>query len=139
MKTRLLILLVLAGLTVATVSPVRERVKPVLAPAARVARQGGQMALDLFANSIFRWSVQRELRAIVVELDRHLFSGGALPPEDRFSQFLRRERLGGSIDPWGGPYFLQVMRDSIFVGSEGPDTTRGTADDLRVGFSRERR
>lgn len=37
----------------------------------------------------------------------------------------------GASDPWGRPYRLQPDGDALFVVSDGPDRTPGTADDVR--------
>lgn len=136
---RLVLLLLLAGALTWSIPELRGWAAPVVRPVADVAVDGAEAAVDLFANSIFRWSVQRELRGIASELDAYMSAGEPLPSPARFPRFLRRNRLGGSIDPWGMPYFLRITRDSIHVGSTGPDTTRGTADDVLAGLSRRRR
>ncbi len=52
---------------------------------------------------------------------------------------LQQLRTGGAfdagtslVDAWGAPYELECRPDDTVVVSSGPDTVRGTADDLRV-------
>lgn len=131
MKKLILVLVVVAAAT-GTVPQLRERVEPVVGPAIDTATRAASATMTLVANSIFRWTVQRELRLILDQLELHLAGGQRLPPPDEFPAFLRRNRMGGSIDPWGGEYYLMLARDSIIVGSAGPDGEPGSEDDLRA-------
>ncbi|MFW6078862.1 MAG: hypothetical protein ACOC8B_01395 [Gemmatimonadota bacterium] len=131
---KLLLFVVLVGLVIGTVPEARERAMPVLRPAGETVARVADVGVSLLVDSVFSWSVERELRGILTRLEQHLIGGGRLPSPSEFPAFLRRNRLGGSIDPWGTPYYIQVTRDSIFVGSAGPDTTRTTDDDIRASI-----
>lgn len=136
------LLLVLLAVTVVTsaVPPLRARVapavSPVLGPPATYVWDQVRALGTWTVDSIYRWSVKRDVSAITEQLRDHLATGEALPNPSNFSDFLLRNRMAGAIDPWGEPYYLEVGSDSLFVGSAGPDGERGTDDDLIASMSR---
>lgn len=85
-----------------------------------------------------RWLASQEMRTIALELRRRGLTFQTVPQPREFSKFLERHRYiqRGSLDPWGAPYTLTLTRDSIVVGSVGPDGERGTEDDLRQAVAR---
>jgi hypothetical protein len=130
-------LLILAGFS-ATVPPVRSRVAPRVAPLwDRVAAEVGP-ALRRGLAPLKSWQAQQEMRVIGRELRQRGLSLHPLPQPREFVRFMDRARYipRGSKDPWGTAYTLTVTRDSIIIGSYGPDLQRGTEDDLRLAVSR---
>jgi hypothetical protein len=80
----------------------------------------------------------QEMRVIARELRQRGLGFHPLPNPREFARFLDNQRYipRGALDPWQTPYLLTVTRDSIVVGSAGPDQERGTGDDLRHAVSR---
>jgi hypothetical protein len=59
--------------------------------------------------------------------------GRKTPESDEFPQWLKERQV--EPDGWGNTYYLYQKNDSIFIGSNGPDKIRGTADDLLQGMN----
>lgn len=58
-------------------------------------------------------------------------TGQPLPQEQEFGRWFET-RLPDldRTDPWGNSYWFQRTRDTLTVGSSGPDGRRGTDDDI---------
>jgi len=101
------------------------------------------MVLDLaepIAVPLARWGTQEEMAQVarnVVDQERLT---GALPSGSHWLGWLsaRYATPEAATDPWGSTYQLDATKDSVWILSYGPDRTRGTADDFRVGASRRR-
>lgn len=137
MKKLILLLVILAAAS-ATVPALRERVEPRVGPVwdYGIRRTGSVLRKGL--DPLHRWYVHQELRGIARELRERELSHQPLPSPGQFGQFMAREHVGGhsGFDPWGVPYFMVLRRDSILIGSAGPDKRRGTGDDLYAGVPR---
>lgn len=137
MRKLLLWLLLLAGMS-SSVPSVRARVAPRVAPVGDyLVREVGPAVKRGFAP-FYRWLASQEMRSVALELRRRGLTYQTIPQPREFSKFLERHRYiqRGSLDPWGTPYTLTLTRDSIVVGSAGPDQQRGTEDDLRQAVAR---
>lgn len=126
MMKKWVLLAALVAMTSGAVPSLRDRAEPVLS----YGISGFDTAVSWFADSVFRWSVNNELTTILDRLEKHAATGEPLPRPDGFPAFLRRNRMAGSIDPWGAAYYLEVRAETVVVGSAGPDGERGTDDDL---------
>lgn len=137
MRKLILWLLVLAGAS-ASIPAVRSRMAPRVVPVRDyVVREVGP-PLRRGLEPVHRWQAQQEMRVIARELRQRGLGFHPLPQPREFARYLERARYipRGSLDPWDSPYLLTVTRDSIIVGSLGPDKQRGTEDDLRHAVSR---
>ncbi len=137
MRKLLLWLLIFIGVST-TVPAVRERVAPRVVPIRDYLVREVGPPLRRGLAPIYRWLAQQEMREIGRELRRRGQSFHQLPQSRVYPRFLEKQRYipRGALDPWETPYFLTVTRDSIIVGSAGPDQKRGTEDDLRHAVSR---
>jgi hypothetical protein len=97
--------------------------------------------LQPILDPAFRMSTRNELTVMARQLRRRNETGQALPNPRAFQQFLTESALSGrgGQDPWGGEYYMVLHRDSVVIGSPGPDGIRGTADDLTEGFPLRKR
>ncbi len=88
-----------------------------------------QPALD----PVYEWSTRSKVSEITRMLNTEKASGRNVPEPRAFTEFLeKRYPGGGSLDPWGTPYYLKTeRRGATWVGSAGRDATAGTADDIR--------
>jgi hypothetical protein len=59
--------------------------------------------------------------------------GHKTPEPEDFTQWLKERAV--EPDGWGKTYYMYLKNDSIFIGSNGPDRVRGTADDLTTGMN----
>jgi hypothetical protein len=97
--------------------------------------------LQPLLDPAFRMSTRNELTVMARQLRRRNETGQPLPDPRTFQKYLMDTNLSGrgGQDPWGGDYYLLIQRDSVVVGSPGPDGVRGTADDLTESFVMRRR
>lgn len=101
------------------------------------------MVLDLaepVAVPLARWGTREEMAQVarnVVDQERLT---GTIPAGARWLEWLRVRYASpeAAVDPWGSTYQLDASKDSVWVISYGPDRTRGTEDDFRIGASRKR-
>lgn len=130
-------LLIFAGIS-SSVPPVRERVAPRVAPIRDYAVRELAPHVKRGLDPVYRWSAVQEMRRIARELRQRELSFVALPHPREFQKFLEKQHYTGrkGLDPWGSPYYLILKRDSIIVGSPGPDLKRGTEDDIREAVYR---
>lgn len=137
MKKLIVLLLIFAGAS-ATVPSLRERVEPRVVPVWDFAYQKVRPLIRKVLDPVLRWSAVKEARSIGRDLRRREMSLQPLPGPREFPRWVAQtQQTGrGGLDPWGSPYYLIVGRDSLFVGSPGPDKERDTEDDVRVGTSR---
>lgn len=132
-KKLILLLVFFAGAS-ATVPSLRERVEPRVVPVWDSALRRADPIIKRAKVPIDRWAAQHEAQAIA----RMIRSRGGLPRPSEFPDYLRQNWRGGrqGRDPWGNWYYLVVSRDSITVGSAGPDRERNTEDDIRASVER---
>jgi hypothetical protein len=123
--TKLLLLCVLAVLTwyyfPETRAMLMEAAEPVVVPLAR-------------------WGTEEEMAQVarnVVDQERLT---GVLPSGPAWLDWLRYRYASpeATEDPWGSTYQLLASKDSVWILSYGPDQTRETEDDFRVGTPRIR-
>lgn len=114
---RFLIVLVIAAAALASPS-VRAGLMPYAQP-----------ALD----PVYEWSTRSKVSEITRMLNTEKASGRSVPEPRAFAEFLeKRYPGGGSLDPWGTPYYMKTeRRGGTFVGSAGRDAVAGTGDDIR--------
>jgi hypothetical protein len=129
--------LILIGICT-SVPAVRVRVAPRVVPVRDYLVREVGPPLRRGLAPIYRWLAVQEMREIARELRRRGLAFHPLPHPREFTRFLEQHRYiqRGALDPWDNAYFLTVTRDSIIVGSAGPDGERGTDDDLRHGVAR---
>lgn len=137
---KLLLLAVIAAMLISAIPPLRERVAPTMGPAVgsgvSYVVDGVRTAGTWVIDRIFRWSVQKDIASIAEQVREHTATGERLPDPRNFQDFLLRNRMAGSMDPWGTPYYLLIRADSIVVGSAGPDREVETDDDLLAAAPR---
>lgn len=114
MKKVILILIVVGG--IAFLEPrSRTQIMKLVRPATESSRQR---------------SAERALVRIAEDVQKTADEYGLYPQPDVFDQWLL-QTYRSATDPWGSEYYLEVFRDSIVVGSPGPDARSHTADDVR--------
>lgn len=85
--------------------------------------------LRFITDPIRRNLAEREMSVIVGRLQEDHRSGRPLP-DDSFQAWVRGATTVGR-DPWQNAYYLVTNDDGkVYVGSNGPDGKRGTADDV---------
>jgi hypothetical protein len=87
-----------------------------------------------------RWSTEEEMAQVArnaVDQERLI---GVLPRGAAWLAWLHARYAAPETaeDPWGSTYQLESSKDSVWVLSYGPDRTRNTPDDFRVGTPRIR-
>ena len=87
---------------------------------------------------VVRWSTEEEMDQIARNVVEHERLTGEMPSGAAWFGWLeyRYPSQDLTVDPWGTVYQLEVSRDSVWVLSFGPDRTRQTGDDFRVGSPR---
>ncbi|CAN5317070.1 hypothetical protein BH23GEM4_BH23GEM4_25270 [soil metagenome] len=117
---RLILFLIVGAVGVAITPSLRQRALPYVEPYAKPA-----------LDPLFAWKTRSDLAEIARLLDTSRAMGQPLPEPGDFSAFLTRA-MGeeGELDPWGNRYYLRKQRRQNVVGSPGPDSQPGTADDI---------
>jgi hypothetical protein len=114
--SRLLLILVFLLAAVLLLPPLRERAAP---------------QIEWALTPVYRWEAKNRVSEISRVLERERSLSGGVPHPRNFQSFIAsREGPAAALDPWGEPYFLEVTRTTLRVGSAGPDRVRGTADDI---------
>lgn len=139
MLKKLFILSVVVAVVVGAVPDLRVRAKPYYEPVLDRAGTLLQPLISRMLNPVFRWSTRSEEEHYLVILRNRVNLGEPLPKPREFQNFLSQESNSGrnGRDPWGSAYFLTLRRDSIQVGSPGPDGVRGTDDDILSAVPRQ--
>ena len=67
-----------------------------------------------------------------LEIENHRQRGRGYRSPRGFYDWVRAnvESVEDGVDPWGEPYYLEMTRQHVIVGSPGPDRALGTEDDL---------
>lgn len=135
---RLFLLLLIFGGASATVPSLREQVEPRVVPVWDFGLRRIEPLVRRVLDPAYRWNAENEARSIARSLRQRSLGLQPLPNSREFQTFIERNRLAGrdGLDPWGSEYFLIVGRDSITVGSPGPDRERRTEDDILVSVGR---
>ncbi|MGH7476014.1 MAG: hypothetical protein ACRELD_06975 [Longimicrobiales bacterium] len=135
---KLILFAVLAVGAISYVPPLREAAEPVAGPLLeRTSDVLGPVVAKLL-DPVFRWSARGEAERYLRRLKEEQNLGFQLPTPGTFQAFVQKHATSGrgGNDPWGSPYFLEFTRDSIRVGSPGPDLESGTYDDVIVSAPR---
>ncbi len=135
---KLFVLLFLFAAASATVPALRERVEPRVVPVWDSGLRRLDPVIEWAMVPVHRWAAEHEAQAIARMIRSRAERSGNLPLPSEFPDYLRRNWRGGKQgrDPWGNWYYLVVSRDSITVGSAGPDGERNTEDDIRASVGR---
>lgn len=135
---KLILLLALFAGASATVPALRERVEPRVVPVWDSGLRRLEPVIEWAMVPVHRWAAQHEAQAIGRMLRSRAGASDRLPLPSEFPDYLRRNWRGGrqGKDPWGNWYYLVVTRDSITIGSAGPDQERDTEDDIRASVER---
>ena len=84
-------------------------------------------------NPYLVWSAEREIEVITRSVRRQARETYKIPLTRDWAGWLTVNFTGdASTDPWGKVYTYQAWADSFMIRSYGPDTERGSSDDLRV-------
>jgi hypothetical protein len=79
------------------------------------------------------WKADSDITFILQQLQIDKTEGKKMPPSQaEFEIWMKKRRSAGDKgkDPWGEMYWLKPGNGSITVGSNGPDTTKTTKDDV---------
>src|SRR5687767_119609 len=81
-------------------------------------------------NPMRRYATQNEVVGIARLIKQDKEEGRPMPEGD-FTEWLRRRVVHeDGKDVWGTPFFIRLTGITVQVGSNGPDTKRGTKDDV---------
>ncbi len=138
MVKKVLVPLLLAAGLLSAVPSLRARTLSHLRPAVGRAYAVARPLIDRVLNPLFRWSTRNEEEQYLLILRNRANLGEPLPRPSEFRAFAARSAISArdGNDRWGSPYYLVLTRDSIRVGSAGPDLERGTDDDVVSSVSR---
>lgn len=137
---KLFLFLVIAAGAIGSVPPLKERAQPFYGPVLERAADVLDPVLSRALDPVFRWSARNETEQLIRLIEEQENAGQPLPRPTQFSRFIEENNLSGrgANDPWGSPYYLQLTRREIRVGSAGADLTRDTPDDV-VAMRQRRR
>jgi hypothetical protein len=115
---------------VATVPKVRNRIVP------PILNRLGPVGVKL-ETPMKRWEAQAECDRLLRELKQAAVQGKTVPAPNAFYDWARATSTKPNTgkDPWGERYWLKPGRSIMTCGSNGPDTQRGTPDDVSVNTS----
>jgi hypothetical protein len=124
----LLVILIVLGFAW-TIPSARVRIQEALEPLGAALRP----AVDWALNPTRRAGAAREAQFILREIENQRQMGRGYPAPGGFQDWVRTtvESVDDGLDPWGEPYYLEMTRQHVIVGSAGPDRAIGTADDIR--------
>jgi hypothetical protein len=78
-----------------------------------------------------KYATKNEIIAIARLIANDRTEGRTLPDDRGFNQWLtKRIYREDGIDVWGNRFWMRIRRDSVTVGSNGPDGQRSTGDDV---------
>ena len=112
---------------ITTVPPVRDRVLPRLAHALEPVGQK-------FVRPVRKWQARTAVENLSRALRHDQTQGRPLPAPVNFYAYAEHvlNNDNGGADPWGKRYWIQTSDGVLRVGSNGPDTTRNTPDDITL-------
>ena len=115
--SRLISFILIIAFTSLLFAPVRERVRPHIQP---------------LLDPIYEWSARNRVSTLLKYVQEEESIGRSIPTPHEFPDFVERRdvQANASMDPWGNPYYLHVMRRGYYVGSAGRDQVQGNADDV---------
>lgn len=122
-----IILFVIILAVIWALPPVRARLAEVAHP---VLERMGPVG-EAMIRPAQREAAKKQVTSIVRALAADLQEGSPPPTAAAFQPWMRRRmpELSGR-DPWDNAYWAEYRRDTLYVGSNGPDGVRGTADDI---------
>jgi general secretion pathway protein G len=59
-------------------------------------------------------------------------NGGECPTMSTLKKDGVLDKAGTSDDPWGKPFTVKCADGEVYVGSNGPDTKKGSEDDIEI-------
>lgn len=59
-------------------------------------------------------------------------NGGECPTVSQLKKDGVLDKAGTSDDPWGKPFTVKCTDGEVYVGSNGPDTKKGSDDDIEI-------
>lgn len=122
--------ILILGLAIVTIPPVRDRVQPHLDRMSSFMGQKLEGPLSPILNPYRRLRSQSEMGEIVPYLIRDRNAGNYRPSPDEFRSYFQRNVEGeDGLDYWGTPYILVPDPDSLAIVSAGPDLEYQTPDD----------
>lgn len=77
-----------------------------------------------------RWAARHDLDEVLNGMKRDALEGRRPPDPQSFPAYARRQLEDDGLDPWGEPYWLERTGREVTVGSSGPDSRRGSEDDI---------
>lgn len=124
-KTLIIVLAILAALWAAP--PARARMILVAQPALERLGPFGERLI----TPAKVYATKNDLSALVrlVAIERNEMR--PIPSQHDFGAWAKRKWGEDPIDRWGSPYWIRQTRDDVVLGSNGPDTKRGTQDDIQ--------
>lgn len=88
-------------------------------------------AADFIVDPIRGYSAKNKITHTLRVIESDYNRGIQPPAPGAFNEWMRRRMPGESgLDPWGDPYWMQRGQGTLTIGSNGPDGTAGTADDV---------
>ncbi|MDX1673465.1 MAG: hypothetical protein R3314_01590 [Longimicrobiales bacterium] len=131
MIKRIFLGVLVLGLAILTIPPLRVRADPYLERMGETMHWLLEGPLSPMLNPYRRLKTQSEMGEAVRELIRDRNAGFVRPEPDEFRQFMQRELEGeDGLDGWGTPYIMVPQQDSMFIVSAGPDHEFDTEDDI---------
>lgn len=112
-----------------SVPQVRARIVTALAPATSLLGPLGHRMQE----PMRRYQAETDIKFLVEQLQMEKNEGRPLPSNVRaFNEWMGRRQGAGDKgrDPWGNLYWMDRTTQGVEVGSNGPDGTRRTEDDL---------
>jgi hypothetical protein len=84
------------------------------------------------AGPMRRYTARTQLSSILQDLTATHDAGRTMPDARTFKSWLRAHPPSeqNELDPWGQPYYLRQHEGVYTIGSAGPDTIKGNADDI---------
>jgi hypothetical protein len=107
--------------------PVRARLAEVAHPVLERLGPAGQAMI----RPAQREAAKKQITSIVRAMAADAQEGSRPASGTGFQPWMRRRmpELNGR-DPWGNLYWAEYRGEALMVGSDGPDGTRGTTDDI---------
>ena len=114
------------------IEPIRAKITPPLVPLFEMMGPVG----DKLSNPAKRMAARNEAGMILRKISEEYQLKRTLPSPLGFQTWIKLNVRAGikaaGLDPWGLPYYFIRENRQITVGSNGPDKTRGSDDDVRV-------
>lgn len=133
MKRRIFLGVLVLGLAVLTIPPLRRPAQPHLDRFREFLGEQLEGPLSPVVNPYRKLDSEATIGKVVRELVRDRNMGYERPAPDDFVAYVQREVEGeDGLDAWGVPYLLFPDPDSLAIISAGPDRSYHTEDDIVV-------